>query len=104
MSEQQATRPLSPLSIGPDEPYSEPKRFARKMNLPRYLSLANSSPVVVKQFLQLLLLLFYPFWVVWVALRALTFFVFWLLFWPMRSYQAKHHPEDAARAQARRLE
>lgn len=103
MSEPLVARPLSPLSIGPDEPYSEPKRFARKMNLPRYLSLANSSPVVVKQFLQLLLLLFYPVWVLWVAIRAVCFFAFWALFYPMRAYQEKHHPEDAARARARRL-
>ncbi|MCZ4519962.1 hypothetical protein O4220_15725 [Rhodococcus ruber] len=94
---------VSPLSIGPDEPYSEPKRFLRKLNPLRWLALANGTPVVLKQILQLGLLVVWPVWFVWVIIRAVCFFAFWLLLYPVRVNQKKNHPEDYARAQARRL-
>ncbi|QII02924.1 hypothetical protein BH92_26375 [Rhodococcoides fascians A21d2] len=94
---------VSPLSIGPDEPYSEPKRFLRKLNPLRWLALANGTPVVLKQILQLGLLIVWPVWFVWVIIRAVCFFAFWLLLYPVRANQKKNHPEDYARAQARRM-
>lgn len=94
---------VSPLSIGPDEPYSEPKRFLRKLNPVRWLALANGTPVVAKQLLQLGLLIVWPVWFVWVIIRAVCFFAFWLVLYPVRANQQKNHPEDYARAQARRL-
>ncbi|MDV8024880.1 hypothetical protein [Rhodococcus sp. IEGM 1330] len=94
---------VSPLSIGPDEPYSEPKRFLRKLSLLRWLALANNCPAGLKQLTQVGLLAVWPVWFVWVIIRAGCFFAFWLLLSPVRSHQKKNHPEDFARAQARRL-
>nr|WP_296764506.1 hypothetical protein [Rhodococcus sp. (in: high G+C Gram-positive bacteria)] len=95
----------TPRGLGflPDEPYSEPRRYWRKVNLMRVLSQANGNPPVLKQLLQFLLFIVYPAWVFYVAVCAVCFFAAWVLFWPMRRYQAKHHPEEAAQAQARRL-
>ncbi|OZC77960.1 hypothetical protein CH251_04635 [Rhodococcus sp. 06-462-5] len=94
---------VSPLSIGPDEPYSEPKRFLRKLNPLRWLALADGIPVGLKNLAQLGLLIVWPVWFVWVLIRAVCFFAFWLLLSPVRSHQKKTHPVDFARAQARRL-
>lgn len=91
------------LGFSADEPYSEPRRYFRKTNLARILSQANGYPIVVKQLLQILLLFVYPFWVLYVAACAVCFFLAWVAFWPMRRYQDKHHPEEAAQARARRL-
>lgn len=91
------------LGFSADEPYSEPRRYFRKINLARIVSQANGYPIIVKQLMQLLLLVLYPFWVFYVAVCAVCFFLAWVLFWPMRRYQDKHHPEEAAQARARRL-
>jgi hypothetical protein len=83
---------------------SKVKRFLRMMS-PRYVwSMAEGYPVVVKQFLQFCLILIYPGWVFAVlvgGLLTLLFYVtvypiLWLLFWPVRAYQKKNHPEEYA--------
>lgn len=91
------------LGFDADEPYSEPRRYWRKVNMMRILSQANGIPPVLKQLYQILLLVLYPVWVGYVFLCAVCFFLAWLAFWPMRRYQDKHHPEEAAQARARRL-
>jgi hypothetical protein len=83
---------------------SKVKRFLHMMS-PRYVwSMAEGYPVVVKQFLQFCLILIYPGWVFAVlvgGLLTLLFYVtvypiLWLLFWPVRAYQKKNHPEEYA--------
>jgi hypothetical protein len=83
---------------------SKVKRFLRMMS-PRYVwSMAEGYPVVVKQFLQFGLILIYPGWVFAVlagGLLTLLFYVTvypasWVIFWPVRAYQKKHHPEEYA--------
>lgn len=83
---------------------SKVKRFLHMMS-PRYVwSMAEGYPVVVKQFLQFCLILIYPGWVFAVlvgGLLTLLFYVtvypaLWVIFWPVRAYQKKHHPEEYA--------
>lgn len=82
-----------------------------KMASPRYLwSMAEGYPVVLKQFIQFCLILIYPGWlffiVVAAALHALFYVtvypVLWVLFWPVRNYQKKHHPEEYAESQRKK--
>lgn len=86
------------------------KRYL-KMASPRYLfSMAEGYPVVLKQFIQFCLILIYPGWIFFLivaaALHALFYVtvypVLWLLFWPMRAYQKKHHPEEYAESQRKK--
>jgi hypothetical protein len=83
---------------------SKVKRFLHMMS-PRYVwSMAEGYPVVVKQFLQFCLILIYPGWVFAVLVGGLLTLLFymtvypilWLLFWPVRAYQKKNHPEEYA--------
>ena len=82
-----------------------------KMASPRYLwSMAEGYPVVLKQFIQFCLILIYPGWlffiVVAAALHALFYVtvypVLWVLFWPVRNYQKKNHPEEYAESQRKK--
>lgn len=75
---------------------------------PRTLwSMADDYPVVLKQFIQFCLIIIYPAWVFAVLCGAaihLLFYitvypVLWVLFWPLRAYQKKHHPEEYAESQ-----
>ncbi|KRC53187.1 MULTISPECIES: hypothetical protein [unclassified Nocardioides] len=67
---------------------------------PRFLlELAAGYPVVLKQFVQLCLLLTYPGWLfflamylpVWVVGKIL-YGVLWVLFWPLRASQKRDEP------------
>ena len=78
---------------------------------PRFLwSMAEGYPVVLKQFIQFCLILIYPAWIFFLICAAalhLLFYVtvypvLWLLFWPMRAYQKKHHPEEYAESQRKK--
>lgn len=82
-----------------------------KMASPRFLwSMAEGYPVVLKQFIQFCLILIYPGWIFFVivaaALHALFYVtvypVLWVLFWPFRAYQKKHHPEEYAESQRKK--
>jgi len=77
---------------------------------PRFVwSMADGYPVVIKQFLQFCLILIYPAWVFAVLVGGLCQLLFyvtvypvlWVLFWPMRAYQKKHHPEEYAATRAK---
>ncbi|MDT5081984.1 MAG: hypothetical protein QOJ80_6621 [Mycobacterium sp.] len=85
------------------------KKYLKSMS-PRFvLSMADGYPVVIKQFLQFCLIIIYPAWVFAIlagaAVHALFYVtvypVLWLLFWPVRAYQKKHHPEDYAANRAK---
>lgn len=85
------------------------KKYLKSMS-PRFvLSMAEGYPVVIKQFLQFCLVLIYPAWVFAIlagaAVHALFYVtvypVLWLLFWPMRAHQKKHHPEEYAATRAK---
>jgi len=78
---------------------------------PKYVwSMAEGYPVVIKQFLQFCLILIYPAWVFGVLVTAAMHALFyvtvypllWLLFWPLRAYQKKHHPEEYAESQRKK--
>jgi YggT family protein len=86
------------------------KRYLKAAS-PRFLwSMAEGYPVVLKQFIQFCLILIYPGWVFFVivaaALHALFYVtiypVLWLLLWPVRAYQKKHHPEEYAESQRKK--
>ena len=83
---------------------SKVKQYLKAMG-PRFvLSMAEGYPVVVKQFLQFCLILIYPAWVFGILAGAVLHGLFyvtvypllWLLFWPVRAHQKKHHPEEYA--------
>lgn len=78
---------------------------------PRFVwSMAEGYPVVLKQFIQFCLILIYPAWVFAVLAGAALYGLFyvtvypvlWVLFWPMRAYQKKHHPEEYAESQRKK--
>jgi len=80
------------------------KQLLKAMS-PRFVwSQAEGYPVVIKQFLQFCLILIYPAWVfgaLFIAAMHGLFYitvypVLWLLFWPVRAYQKKNHPEEYA--------
>lgn len=72
-------------------------------------SMADGYPVVIKQFLQFCLILIYPAWVFGVLFSMAVYGLFyitvypvlWVLFWPLRNHQKKHHPEEYAKSQSR---
>jgi hypothetical protein len=85
---------------------SVPKKMLKAMSLPLVLSQAEGYPVVIKQFLQLCLVLVYPAWVFAVLCGLAVYYVvllpgyyvllavFWVLFWPLRMRQKKKNPEE----------
>jgi YggT family protein len=78
---------------------------------PKYVwSMAEGYPVVLKQFIQFCLILIYPAWVFAILVGGLVHLLFyvtvypvlWLLFWPVRAYQKKNHPEEYAESQRKK--
>jgi hypothetical protein len=73
-------------------------------------SMAEGYPVVIKQFIQFCLILVYPGWIFGVLFSMVCYGLFyitvypvlWVLFWPMRNYQKKHHPEEYAESQRKK--
>lgn len=66
-------------------------------------SMADGYPVVVRQLLQLCLIIVYPAWVVGL-LVMLTFYgatygLLWVLFWPLRMWMKRNRPDDYAASQ-----
>jgi len=80
------------------------QKFLHMMSPRLVWSMAEGYPVVIKQFLQFCLIIIYPAWVFAVLVGGLCQLLFyvtvypllWLLFWPVRAYQKKHHPEEYA--------
>jgi hypothetical protein len=103
-------RDISAAQAEAEAETSKVKRYLKAMS-PRFLwSMAEGYPVVLKQFIQFCLILIYPAWVFFVivaaALHALFYVtvypVLWLLFWPVRAFQKKHHPEEYAESQTKK--
>lgn len=78
---------------------------------PRFVwSMAEGYPVVLKQFIQFCLIIIYPGWVfgvlcmlgIYCLFYVTVYPVLWVLFWPLRNYQKKHHPEEYAESQRKR--
>jgi hypothetical protein len=101
------------ISQAQAEAEAKPNSFKRMLAVmsPKFVwSMADGYPVVLKQFIQFCLILIYPAWVFAVlaglvvnALFYVTVYpVLWLLFWPMRAYQKKNHPEDYAESQRKK--
>ena len=85
------------------------KKYLKSMS-PRFvLSMADGYPVVIKQFLQFCLIIIYPAWVFGILAGAAVHALFyvtiypmlWLLLWPVRAHQKKHHPEEYAANRAK---
>ena len=80
------------------------KQFTHAMSPRLMWSMAEGYPVVLKQFIQFCLIIIYPAWVFGVLFGAVIHVLFyitvypvlWLLFWPVRAHQKKHHPEEYA--------
>ena len=101
VSEAQASAEAKPTAFG---------RLWAAMS-PRFVwSMADGYPVVLKQFIQFCLVIIYPAWVAGVLFSALmtglfyvtVYPVLWVLFWPMRNHQKKHHPEEYAESQRKK--
>jgi YggT family protein len=83
------------------------KKYLGAMSPRSVWSMADGYPVVLKQFVQFCLIIIYPAWlfgVLFLGALHLLFYVtvypvLWVLFWPMRAYQKKHHPKDYAESQ-----
>ncbi|MCV7255416.1 hypothetical protein H7J86_24955 [Mycobacterium hackensackense] len=100
-------RDISAAQAEAEAETSKVQQYLKVMS-PRFmLSMAEGYPVVLKQFIQFCLILIWPGWVFTVAVGAalhLLFYVtiypiLWVLFWPIRNHQKKHHPEDYAASQ-----
>jgi YggT family protein len=97
-------RDISEAQAEAEAKTSKVQQFLHMMSPKLVWSQAEGYPVVVKQFLQFCLILIYPAWVFAVLVGgALTLLfyvtvypVLWLLFWPVRAYQKKNHPEEYA--------
>ena len=97
----------------PPDAKAETSTFRKYLHTmsPRYVwGMADGYPVVLKQFIQFCLILVYPafvagalFSIVLTGLFYVTVYpVLWVLFWPMRAYQKKHHPEEYAESQRKK--
>jgi len=109
LTREERGRDVSAAQAEAEAETSKYKQFARAMS-PRFVwSMAEGYPVVLKQFIQFCLILVYPAWVFAVlcgGLITLLFYVtvypvLWLIFWPMRAHQKKHHPEEYAATRAK---
>ncbi len=86
------------------------QKYLKAMSPRLVLSMAEGYPVVLKQFIQFCLILIYPAWVFGVLFAAAMHALFyvtiypllWLLFWPLRAYQKKNHPEEYAESQRKK--
>ena len=110
LTQQERGRDISAAQANAEAETSKVRRYLKTAS-PRFLwSMAEGYPIVLKQFIQFCLILIYPGWLFFVivaaALHALFYVtiypVLWLLFWPTRAYQKKHHPEDYAESQRKK--
>ena len=89
---------------------SSVQKYLTAMSPRLVLSMAEGYPVILKQFIQFCLIIIYPAWVFGVLFAAVMHALFyvtiypllWLLFWPLRAYQKKNHPEEYAESQRKK--
>lgn len=107
LTRQERGRDVSAAQAEAEAETSTVTRYLKVMS-PRYLlSMAEGYPVVLKQFIWFCLILIYPAWIAGVLVAAVMHLLFyvtvypllWLLFWPVRAYQKKNHPEAYAESQ-----
>jgi hypothetical protein len=110
LTSEERGRDISAAQADVEAETSTVKSYLKAMN-PRFLwSMADGYPVVLKQFIQFCLIIVWPAWVVGALFAAalhLLFYitvypVLWLLFWPVRQYQKKNHPEEYAKYQRKK--
>jgi YggT family protein len=90
-----------------EAPTSTVQKYLSAMSPRTLWSMSAGYPVVLKQFIQFCLIIIYPAWLFTVLFGAamhLLFYVtiypvLWVVFWPLRAYQKKHHPEEYAESQ-----
>ena len=109
LTREERGRDVSEAQAEAEAQTSTVKKYLTMMS-PRYVwSMADGYPVVIKQFLQFCLILVYPGFVVAILAGAVVHGLFyvtvypilWLLFWPVRAYQKKNHPEEYAANRAK---
>ena len=101
-------RDVSPAQAEVEAQPSTLRRLLAAAN-PRFLlSQADGYPVGVKQFLWFCLILIYPAWLFFLlvalpvlAIGKVLYGIAWVVFWPLRARQKKHHPEDYAASQGK---
>lgn len=109
LTREERGRDISEAQAAAEAETSKFKQFMHAMSPRLVWSMAEGYPVVLKQFIQFCLVLIYPAWVFAVlcgGLMTLLFYVtvypvLWLIFWPVRAYQKKHHPEEYAANRAK---
>ncbi|HKV22167.1 MAG TPA: hypothetical protein VJR50_24300 [Mycobacterium sp.] len=110
LTREERGRDISAAQADAEAETSTVKRYL-KFSSPRFLlSMAEGYPVVLKQFIQFCLIIIYPAWIFFIivgaAMHALFYVtvypVLWLLFWPLRQYQKKNHPEEYAESQRKK--
>lgn len=110
LTREERGRDVSAAQAEAEAETSKVKQFLHAMS-PRFVwSMAEGYPVVLKQFIQFCLILIYPAWVFAVLVGGLVTLLYyvtiypllWLLFWPLRAHQKKHHPEEYAESQRKK--
>ena len=110
LTREELGRDVSEAQAEAEAQRSKWQQFLHLMSPRLVWSMAEGYPVVLKQFIQFCLIIIYPAWVFTVLFGAamhLLFYVtvypvLWLLFWPMRAYQKKNHPEEYAESQRKK--
>ena len=110
LTREERGRDISEAQAEVEAETSTVQKYLKTMSPRTVWSMAEGYPVVLKQFIQFCLILIYPAWVFTVLFGAamhLLFYVtvypvLWLLFWPMRAYQKKNHPEEYAESQRKK--
>lgn len=110
LTREERGRDVSQAQADAEAETSKAKRFLHAMSPRLVWSMAEGYPVVIKQFIQFCLILIYPAWVFAVVAAAVVTGLFyvtiypllWVLFWPMRAYQKKHHPDEYAESQRKK--
>jgi YggT family protein len=100
-------RDISDAQAQTEADTSKVGRYLRLLHPTLLLSMAEGYPVVLKQFIQFCLIIIWPAWAFTVLVAAAAHLLFyvtiypilWVLFWPVRNHQKKHHPEEYAASQ-----
>ena len=98
--------PQEPKAVSqePEAPkVSTGRRLIASMSPRAVWSMADSYPMVLKQFVQFCLVIVYPAWVVGILVSAAFYYagyaVLWVLFAPIRLWMKKNRPDEYAVSQ-----
>ena len=109
LTREERGRDISAAQAEDEAQTSTVQKYLQAMSPRTLWSMAEGYPVVLKQFIQFCLIIIYPAWVFGVLFGAVIHVLFyitvypvlWLLFWPVRAHQKKHHPEEYAANRAK---